>query len=712
MGPNNKRKRGRGPLIDQSSSDIAIADTLSRLQGSPDSEPISPNSAQNGGDPTNRTAKKKRVDGEKTKYPTLSHIEGRLQSPIRIADLQGLLLYCFADGIAPQWISLKHSGHMRRAVALMVPGLEMGMFDGKIPLDAVPSETQANLETPMTTEGTEQSPEERKAADFENWKQGLPLEDRSQKFNPQRLDPTLLPESLRPLSTMFPHIWPVRAPGDGKFNKVHSPIQAMLSTPVAKNKKEGPTKGARPVRTDKSFVPKRTPITAFIANSEQLRENDYILHPAFFTSEDEKASEAAIRVRNKQSAEDGWVDTLVQNLEDGEPPESEIEQGSMSAGRQVLSIDCEMCLTEGGQSELARISIVNWDGDVVLDELVKPPRPVKDYLTQFSGITEEMLAPVTTTLPDIQKRLLSIITPRTVLVGHSLNSDMAVLKMVHPFIVDTGVIYPHARGPPLKCALRFLTQKFLGKEIQKGKNGHDSIEDARAVLDLVKLKCEKGERWGTSDATNESVFRRLGRSSGPGKAAVPGEGRTGAVVDWGSPERGYGAQATTSIGCRDDDDIVKGVSSAINGDESTPSIPGGGVDFVWARLRDLELHRGWCTRIPDSNNADASTTLDPPEEATPATPAALAETVSRTVSRIAQIYESLPPCTLFMVYSGTGDPREIARLQDMYKTHRAEFVHGGKPWDELTVKWTDTEQQALKSACEKAREGCGFLCVK
>lgn len=707
MARNNKRKRGRGPLVDQPSSDIAVADTLSRLQGSPSSEPISPNGAHNGDVSTNRTAKKKRVDGEKIKYPTLSHIDGRLQSTIRIADLQGLLLYCFADGIAPQWISLKHSGHMRRAVALMVPGLETGMFDGSLPL-----EEQSNIETPAIAEGTDLSPEERKAADFENWKKGLPMEDRSRQFNPQRLDPTVLPEPLRPLSSMFSHVWPVKAPGDGKYNKVHSPIQAMLSTPVAKSKKEIYSKGARPFRTVNSFLPQRTPITAFIANSEQLRDNEYILHPAFFNSEEEKATEAAIRVRNKQSAEDGWVDTLVNNLEDGQPPESEIEQGSMSAGRQVLSIDCEMCLTEGGQSELARISIMNWDGDVVLDELVKPPRPVTDYLTQFSGITEEMLAPVTTTLPDIQKRLLSLITPRTVLVGHSLNSDMAVLKMVHPFIVDTGIIYPHARGPPLKCALRFLTQKFLGKEIQKGKNGHDSIEDARAVLDLVKLKCEKGERWGTSDATTESVFSRLGRSSGPGKAAVPGEGRTGAVVDWGSPERGYGSQATASIGCRDDEDVVKGVSSAINGDESNPSIPGGGVDFVWARLRDLELHRGWCTRMPDVNNADASTTLDPPGEATPATRAALAETVSRTVSRIVQIYESLPPCTLFMVYSGTGDPREIGRLQDMYKTHRAEFIHGGKPWEELTVKWTDTEQQALKRACEKAREGCGFLCVK
>ena len=89
----------------------------------------------------------------------------------------------------------------------------------------------------------------------------------------------------------------------------------------------------------------------------------------------------------------------------------------------------------------------------------------------------------------------------------------------------------------------------------------------------------------------------------------------------------------------------------------------------------------------------------------------LADTVSRTVSNIHQIYQSLPPCTLFLVYSGTGDPREVSRLQAMHKTFREEF-NSRKPWDELTVKWTDTEEQALKKACERAREGCGFMCVK
>lgn len=703
---------------EDASNGFGVAQTLSSLQNgnAPVGEGPSaaPASDEQENMPSKKAAKRKRVDGEKIKYPALNYVEGRLQSSIRIADLQALLLYSLADGIAPQWISVKHSGHFRKVVIVMVPGLELGMFDGTIPLDSQGNEEVQGPAQADQSSNAEEKAEDVSAADFARWKQGLAPEDKSHQFNPRPLSHENLPESLQPLADVFPHVWPVKAPGDTRYNKVHSPLQAILLSSLPKSKGTEGQKGAKPPKVDKNFVNKRTPITTFFSSVEELSENDYVLHPAFFTTEKEQQENAEYRKRSSQTAEDGWVDTHVPSLEAGNVPEAEIQQGSMTAGRDVLCMDCEMCITEGGQSELTRISLVRWDGEVVLDELVKPQRPVIDYLTRFSGITKEKLDPVMTTLSDIQQKLLTILTPRTVLVGHSLNSDLTAVKITHPFIVDTTFIYPHPRGPPLKCSLKWLTQKYLGKEIQKGTTGHDSVEDSRAVLDLVKQKCEKGEKWGSSEASNESIFRRLSRTPRPGQPPTTGEGRTGAVVDWGNPARGLGAQATVAIGCDDDEGIVRGVSSTVNGDESNQSIPGSGVDFTWARLRELEIHRGWCNRLPDPNNANESTAFNPAAEGTSTSTTAgadLAAKVSNAVSNIQAIYDSLPPCTLFMVYSGTGDPREISRLQAMHKQYRAEF-QSRKPWDELSVKWTDTEEQALKKACESARQGCGFMCVK
>jgi RNA exonuclease 1 len=722
-------------------SGFGVAQTLSLLNENAAQPP--PEDQENGSQPPEWTvvtnaggkkAKKKRKteDGTRIKYPTLTWAEGKLQSSVRIADLQALLLYCFSDGVAPQWISMRHSGNVRKVAVLMVPGLELGLFDGSIALEGEPN--------PLDTEGREQAD----TSDFTRWKQGLPPSDKSSRYNPRPLSREFLPKSLQLLADIFPQVWPIRAPGDSKYNKVHSPLQAMLlSAPSKSRDPDGFSKGPRPPRIAKDFASRQTPITRFISSLDELRENEYVLHPALFPNEQGRLEAAAARELQGQTVDQGWVDSNVSELDVANTLDSEAPKGGMTGGRDILALDCEMCITEGGKSELTRISLVGWDGEVVMDELVKPDRPVVDYLTRFSGITKEKLDPITTTLIDIQKRLLALLTPQTILVGHSLNSDLTALKIAHPFIVDTAIIYPHPRGPPLKSSLKFLSQKYLGREIQKGQTGHDSIEDARAVLELAKQKCEKGERWGTSDASNESIFRRLARSSRLNKHYInqtdgvagmadenKDQGYTGAVVDWGSPERGFGAQATVAIGCNDDKDVIQGIRKVLQGDESDGPIPPGGVDFVWARLRELEVVRGWCNRRPDPNNANMSmsVSVEPKEVVDPNTLGAttttptqpistslvannLSEAIAKTVTTIQEIYDSLPECTLFIVYSGTGDPRDVGRLQAMHRTYREEF-QSRKPWDELSVKWTDDEEQALKKACEKTREGCGFLCIK
>ncbi|KAF2859622.1 hypothetical protein K470DRAFT_300155 [Piedraia hortae CBS 480.64] len=654
----------------------------------------SPEDGHEAGPNRKRRRKKSSTAAKHDNYPAFIHSpNARLKTYVKLSDLQNVVLYLLADGVAPQWIAVKNHQAIRKVVVLMVPGLEPGMFSGQVSLQ---NENEA-----IAQPGSDPA---NPAADADGFitvkrKKGSASPD---DYYPKKLNGLALSKPLKPLADLFEHVWPVRAAGDSNHGRIHSPLASMLTT-LRFNPKDKKRGSKAPSLPDKKSV--RTPITEFIATTDELIQDGYILHPAHYINSVCAARDATLRETLGANAEQGWIDTPnIPNLEAGNVPEEKIQSGSITAGRHVLSIDCEIILS------LTRLSVVDWNGKVVLDELVKPAEPITDYLTGYSGITEQTLRNVTTTLADAQAKLLSLLTPQTILLGHSLNSDLEALRITHPFIVDTAMLYPHPMGPPLKSKLKFLAKKYLSRQIQQGhgSTGHDSVEDAKAVLDLVKQKCEKGKEWGMPDANNEPIFQRLARSHRPKRDMNDPSGdtepRVGAVVDWGDPTRGYGSQARFAIGCQTDAEVVKGVQLAVHGND-TDEVPRGGCDFVWARLRELEAYRGWWNKSKtEDNEAARNKTTD--ENAN----TSLADVVARTVGCISEIANSLPACTALMVYTGCGDPRPLAEMLELRQTFRSEYRI--KKWDQLSVQWTDVEDQKLRRANETARDGLALMTVR
>ncbi|KAL9950803.1 hypothetical protein ACROYT_G043365 [Oculina patagonica] len=173
---------------------------------------------------------------------------------------------------------------------------------------------------------------------------------------------------------------------------------------------------------------------------------------------------------------DGFMTTIVSPLTDQR--------------KKIFSMDCEMCYTTAGL-ELTRITVVNWNLEQVYDSFVVPERPIMDYNTRFSGVTEESLRGVTTNIHEVQAVLLSMIHRDTILVGHSLESDLKATKLIHSKVVDTSVVFPHRLGPPYKRALRNLMAEHLKKIIQDSVDGHDSHEDAAACLELMRWRVKE-----------------------------------------------------------------------------------------------------------------------------------------------------------------------------------------------------------------------------
>eukprot|EP00978_Attheya_sp_CCMP212_P000507 scaffold1008_cov47-Attheya_sp.AAC.1 len=159
-------------------------------------------------------------------------------------------------------------------------------------------------------------------------------------------------------------------------------------------------------------------------------------------------------------------DDMSPSLDDGEYPEHFVptvlcrndltkdpESNSTTAPPKVFAMDCEMVLTSSGQ-ELARVTIIQAtpsdddpeDYTVVLDELIKPRRPILDYKTVYSGITPVMLENVTMRIEQVQAAILSIICKEDILIGHSLENDLRAVRVFHENIIDTAIMFRSKNG--------------------------------------------------------------------------------------------------------------------------------------------------------------------------------------------------------------------------------------------------------------------------
>ncbi|KAJ7626990.1 ribonuclease H-like domain-containing protein [Roridomyces roridus] len=160
-----------------------------------------------------------------------------------------------------------------------------------------------------------------------------------------------------------------------------------------------------------------------------------------------------------------------------------------------LALDCEMVGVgpEGTESVLARVSLVNFHGAVLLDAFVRPKERVVDYRTEWSGVRERDMVNARPFV-EVQSQVSELIKDR-ILIGHALFNDLKALLLDHPrpLTRDTQSYAGRFKVSKSKyVALRNLVQQEVGVTIQGGE--HSSVTDARATMAVYRLHRREWEK--------------------------------------------------------------------------------------------------------------------------------------------------------------------------------------------------------------------------
>jgi len=164
------------------------------------------------------------------------------------------------------------------------------------------------------------------------------------------------------------------------------------------------------------------------------------------------------------------------------------EHGDWCSGNpHVLAMDCEMAVVQKEDKldkALLRLSVINVEdmSQVLIDTLVVPNDPIVDYVSNINGITEEDMKNCCFTFDHAQVAMLKICCNRTLLIGHSLISDLSSIKLFHTVVVDTSFLYGLVLQPTHSPGLKDLAKFVLQKDMP---DIHDSVNDARITAEVA-----------------------------------------------------------------------------------------------------------------------------------------------------------------------------------------------------------------------------------
>ncbi|XP_050945585.1 RNA exonuclease 4-like [Cucumis melo] len=195
-------------------------------------------------------------------------------------------------------------------------------------------------------------------------------------------------------------------------------------------------------------------------------------------------------------------------------------------GNEAVALSCTMVGAgrDGSLNICVRICLVDQNESLIFSTYVNPSLPITNYRYEFTGVRPEHLRDAMP-LKQVQKKIQEFlcngeqmwkIRPGStrkarILVGHGLQEYLTSLQIDYPSIMirDTAKYPPLMKTSKLSNSLHYLTQTYLGYNMENGKKS-EGYEECVATMRLylkMKSQVHKREEYPlASDPPNKFNF--------------------------------------------------------------------------------------------------------------------------------------------------------------------------------------------------------------
>jgi DNA polymerase III epsilon subunit-like protein len=172
--------------------------------------------------------------------------------------------------------------------------------------------------------------------------------------------------------------------------------------------------------------------------------------------------------------------------------------------RVAAALDCEMGTAVSGDSELIRITLIDYfSNEILVDNLVDPDVPMQHLNTRYSGVS----------WPDLKnarrrgmclngkagarRAIWRYVDAGTIIVGHGVSNDMRALRWIHAPVVDSLVIESsRVKSKELKSETETQVSENLQStlKVPKGFGKHQSPHDESKAVNGSLLGPEENKQ--------------------------------------------------------------------------------------------------------------------------------------------------------------------------------------------------------------------------